>query len=58
MPDILVRKNEEEGILLERGSVDVVYLELDDVEPLKMVRISHDGKGQRPDWFCEKVLLF
>ncbi|CAK8676643.1 unnamed protein product [Clavelina lepadiformis] len=56
-PDIVIRKSEEAGILFERGSVDVANIEIDDIAPLKMIRLSHDGKGQRPSWFCEKVEL-
>nr|CAB3263471.1 lipoxygenase homology domain-containing protein 1-like [Phallusia mammillata] len=55
--DVTIRKSEEEGILLERGSVDVANIELDDIAPLKMVRVSHEGKGQRPDWYCDKIEL-
>ena len=53
--DIVIRKSDEDGIRLERGSVDVINIEIDDIAPLKMIRLSHDGKGQRPHWFCEKV---
>lgn len=56
-PDINITKSEELGILLERGSVDTVNKEIDDIAPLKMVRITSDGKGARPDWFCEKVRI-
>ncbi|XP_077976546.1 lipoxygenase homology domain-containing protein 1-like isoform X1 [Styela clava] len=56
-PDIMILKSEEEGVLLERGSVDVIRTEIDDIAPLKMVKLTHNGKGQRPDWYCEKVHL-
>ena len=56
--DIVVRKSEEDGILLERGSVDVINIEIDDIAPLKMIRLTIDGKGERPNWFCEKVSQF
>ena len=51
---ILINKSEE-GVLLERGSVDTIPVEIEDISPLKMIRLSHDGKGKRPHWFCEKV---
>lgn len=56
-PDIMVIKSEEEGVLLERGSVDVIRTEIDDIAPLKMLKINHNGKGQRPDWYCDKVKI-
>ena len=28
---------------------------MEDVAPIKKLRIGHDGKGHRPDWFVEKV---
>lgn len=30
-------------------------LDMDDVGPLKKIRIGHQGKGDRKDWFLEKV---
>ena len=51
----VVAKSEEDGVLLERGSVDVVFLEIEDISPLNMIRMSHSGKGKRPHWFCDKV---
>uniref|UniRef100_H2ZAW5 PLAT domain-containing protein n=1 Tax=Ciona savignyi TaxID=51511 RepID=H2ZAW5_CIOSA len=56
-PDITVKKSEEDGVLLERGSIDTINVELDEIAPLKMVRVGHDGRGQRADWFCDKIEL-
>lgn len=30
-------------------------MELDDVGVIKKIRIGHDGKGSRADWYLEKV---
>lgn len=52
----VITKSEEEGILLERGSTDVVAMEMEDVGEVRMVRLTLDeGKGKRPHWYCEKV---
>ena len=53
--DFVIRKSEENGVHLERGSVDVINYEIDDIAPLKMIRLSIDAKGERPNWYCEKV---
>ena len=39
----------------ERDRADFMKLELEDVAPVKKMRIETDGKGSRPDWYCEKV---
>ncbi|XP_078666046.1 lipoxygenase homology domain-containing protein 1-like isoform X1 [Branchiostoma floridae x Branchiostoma belcheri] len=41
----------------ERGKVDILKMELDDVGELKKIRVSHNGKGDRPDWYLEKITL-
>ncbi|XP_078580092.1 lipoxygenase homology domain-containing protein 1-like isoform X2 [Branchiostoma floridae x Branchiostoma japonicum] len=41
----------------ERGKVDILRMELDDVGELKKIRVSHNGKGSRPDWYLEKITL-
>ena len=52
----VIAKSEEEGVLLERGSTDVVAMEMEDVGEVRMVRLTLDeGKGKRPHWYCEKV---
>jgi len=30
-------------------------MELEDIAPLKKLRVGHDGKGNRADWYLEKV---
>lgn len=48
---------EKKGERFERGRADLVKLELDDIAPLKKIRVEHDGKSSRPDWFLEKVIV-
>lgn len=55
VPDIPIMTSEENGVLLERGSMDVFPVELDKIGTLKMIKLSHNGKGSRPEWFCDKV---
>lgn len=47
---------EKDEFHFERSSVDVFKMELEDVGGLLKVRIGHDGTGNRPSWFLEKVL--
>ena len=39
----------------ERSRADLVKIEIEDIGPLKKMRIGHDGKGSRVEWFIEKV---
>ncbi|XP_052229243.1 lipoxygenase homology domain-containing protein 1-like isoform X2 [Dreissena polymorpha] len=48
---------EKSGDRFERDRADLIKLELEDVAPIKKMRIETDGKGSRPDWYCEKVEL-
>ena len=32
-------------------------MELEDIAPLKKIRLISDGKGSRPDWFVDRVEL-
>ena len=32
-------------------------LEIEDVAPIKKLRVGHNGKGSRPEWYLEKVEL-
>ncbi len=41
----------------ERGQEDTFNLEVDDIAPLKKLRVRIDGTGSRPDWFLDKVSL-
>ncbi|XP_071500737.1 lipoxygenase homology domain-containing protein 1-like [Diadema antillarum] len=52
--EIVLDKN---GDRFERGREDLIKLELEDIAPLKKIRIGHNGKGSRTDWFLDKVTL-
>lgn len=39
----------------ERGQEDTFNMEIDDIAPLKKMRLRIDGSGSRPDWFVDKV---
>lgn len=43
-------------IRFERGQEDTFSLEVDDIAPLKKIRVRIDGSGSRPDWFLDKVV--
>ena len=30
-------------------------MEIEDIAPLKKLRIGHDGKGTRPEWYLDEV---
>ena len=49
---------DKKGERFERGRADLVKMELDDIAPIKKIRVSHDGKSSRPDWFVEKVRFY
>ncbi|RDD42008.1 Lipoxygenase homology domain-containing protein 1 [Trichoplax sp. H2] len=53
-PEISLEKNEDR---FERAKVDIIPLELDDVGTIKKIRIGHDGKGSRTDWYLEKASI-
>lgn len=46
---------ENAGDRFERDRADFIKLELEDVAPIKKMRIECDGKGSRPDWYLDKV---
>lgn len=48
---------ENSGDRFERDRADFIKLELEDVAPIKKMRIECDGKGSRPDWYLEKIEL-
>uniref|UniRef100_H3DGZ8 Lipoxygenase homology PLAT domains 1 n=1 Tax=Tetraodon nigroviridis TaxID=99883 RepID=H3DGZ8_TETNG len=50
--EMLLPKN---GDRFERGQDDTFSMEVDDIAPLKKVRLRTDGSGSRPDWFLDKV---
>uniref|UniRef100_A0A3Q2V469 Lipoxygenase homology PLAT domains 1a n=1 Tax=Haplochromis burtoni TaxID=8153 RepID=A0A3Q2V469_HAPBU len=48
--EMLLQKNED----FERGQEDTFNMEIDDVAPLRKMRLRIDGSGSRPDWFLDK----
>lgn len=49
---------EKKGDRFERARADLVKLELDDIAPVKKIRVEMEHhKIERPDWFLEKVCL-
>lgn len=39
----------------ERGQEDTFNMEIDDIAPLRKMRLRIDGSGSRPDWFLDQV---
>ena len=39
----------------ERSAIDSLRVELEDIGSLKKVRVSHNNKGSRKDWFLDRV---
>ncbi|KAJ8405697.1 hypothetical protein AAFF_G00316770 [Aldrovandia affinis] len=52
--EILLQKKEDR---FERGQEDTFNLEIDDIAPLKKIRVRTDGSGSRPDWFLDKIIM-
>ncbi|XP_061589573.1 lipoxygenase homology domain-containing protein 1 [Cololabis saira] len=52
--EMVLRKNEDR---FERGQEDTFNMEIDDIAPLRKMRLRIDGSGSRPDWFLDKVIL-
>ncbi|XP_062409544.1 lipoxygenase homology domain-containing protein 1-like [Sardina pilchardus] len=52
--EMLLPKNEDR---FERGQEDTFSLEVEDIAPLKKMRVRVDGSGSRPDWFLERIAL-
>uniref|UniRef100_A0A3B3ZLB7 PLAT domain-containing protein n=1 Tax=Periophthalmus magnuspinnatus TaxID=409849 RepID=A0A3B3ZLB7_9GOBI len=50
--EMLLKKNED----FERGQEDTFNMEIDDIAPLRKIRLRVDGSGSRPDWFLDKIL--
>uniref|UniRef100_A0A3B3ZLT1 PLAT domain-containing protein n=1 Tax=Periophthalmus magnuspinnatus TaxID=409849 RepID=A0A3B3ZLT1_9GOBI len=48
--EMLLKKNED----FERGQEDTFNMEIDDIAPLRKIRLRVDGSGSRPDWFLDK----
>ncbi|KAG7271688.1 hypothetical protein CRUP_025549 [Coryphaenoides rupestris] len=45
------------GDRFERGQEDTFNIEVDDIAPLKKIRLRIDGTGSRPDWFLDNILM-
>ncbi|XP_054628770.1 lipoxygenase homology domain-containing protein 1 isoform X1 [Dunckerocampus dactyliophorus] len=52
--EMLLAKNEDR---FERDQEDTFSLEVDDIAPLKKIRVRTDGSGSRPDWFLDRILM-
>uniref|UniRef100_A0A8D0DE08 Lipoxygenase homology PLAT domains 1 n=1 Tax=Sander lucioperca TaxID=283035 RepID=A0A8D0DE08_SANLU len=52
--EMLLPKNEHR---FERDQKDTFSLEIDDIAPLKKIRVWIDGSGSRPDWFLDRILM-
>ncbi|KAM9307093.1 lipoxygenase homology domain-containing protein 1 [Pholidichthys leucotaenia] len=52
--EMLLQKNEDR---YERGQEDTFSMEIDDIAPLRKMRLRIDGSGSRPDWFLDKVIM-
>ncbi|XP_053732656.1 lipoxygenase homology domain-containing protein 1-like isoform X2 [Synchiropus splendidus] len=52
--EMLLQKNEDR---FERGQEDTFNMEIDDIAPLRKMRLRIDGTGSRPDWFLDKVIM-
>ncbi|XP_075267211.1 lipoxygenase homology domain-containing protein 1 [Opisthocomus hoazin] len=48
---------EKNGDRFERGQEDSFIMEIADIAPLRKMRIRTDGKGTRPHWFLERIIL-
>ncbi|XP_074850459.1 lipoxygenase homology domain-containing protein 1 isoform X1 [Carettochelys insculpta] len=48
---------DKNGERFERGQEDTFIMEIADIAPLRKMRIRTDGKGSRPDWFLEKIVM-
>uniref|UniRef100_A0A3Q2PVY7 Lipoxygenase homology PLAT domains 1 n=1 Tax=Fundulus heteroclitus TaxID=8078 RepID=A0A3Q2PVY7_FUNHE len=49
--EMLLPKNGD----FERDQEDTFTLEIDDIAPLKKIRVWIDGSGSRPDWFLDRM---
>nr|XP_057920226.1 lipoxygenase homology domain-containing protein 1 isoform X2 [Doryrhamphus excisus] len=52
--EMLLQKNEDR---FERGQEDTFNMEVDDIAPLRKMRLRIDGSGSRPDWFLDQVIM-
>uniref|UniRef100_A0A673G4B6 PLAT domain-containing protein n=1 Tax=Sinocyclocheilus rhinocerous TaxID=307959 RepID=A0A673G4B6_9TELE len=54
MEEMLLAKHADR---FERGQEDTFNLEIDDIAPLKKLRVRIDATGSRPDWFLDKIIM-
>ncbi|XP_056399217.1 lipoxygenase homology domain-containing protein 1 isoform X2 [Hyla sarda] len=52
--EILLPKS---GDRFERGQKDTFVMEIADIAPFKKMRVRIDGKGSRPEWYLEQIIL-
>ncbi|XP_076005611.1 lipoxygenase homology domain-containing protein 1 [Genypterus blacodes] len=52
--EMLLAKNEDR---FERAQEDTFTLEIDDIAPLKKIRLRIDGIGSRPDWYFDTIVM-
>ncbi|XP_040192273.1 lipoxygenase homology domain-containing protein 1 [Rana temporaria] len=45
------------GDRFERGQRDTFVMEIADIAPFKKMRVWIDGKGSRPEWYLDKIIL-
>ena len=45
------------SLSFERNSVDIIRIDVEDIGKPTKLRVGHDGKGSRPHWYLEKVIL-
>uniref|UniRef100_A0A3Q2ZDP0 Lipoxygenase homology PLAT domains 1b n=1 Tax=Kryptolebias marmoratus TaxID=37003 RepID=A0A3Q2ZDP0_KRYMA len=55
--EMLLPKRGDRSVQFERDQEDTFTLEIDDIAPLKKIRVRIDGSGCRPDWFLDRILL-
>uniref|UniRef100_A0A8C4UPX1 Lipoxygenase homology domains 1 n=1 Tax=Falco tinnunculus TaxID=100819 RepID=A0A8C4UPX1_FALTI len=48
---------DKNGDRFERGQEDRFIMEIADIAPLRKMRIRTDGKGARPHWYLERIIL-
>uniref|UniRef100_A0A8B9IIN7 Lipoxygenase homology domains 1 n=1 Tax=Anser cygnoides TaxID=8845 RepID=A0A8B9IIN7_ANSCY len=48
---------EKNGDRFERDQEDSFIMEIADIAPLRKMRIRTDGKGTRPHWFLERIVM-
>uniref|UniRef100_A0A8D0GZA6 Lipoxygenase homology PLAT domains 1 n=1 Tax=Sphenodon punctatus TaxID=8508 RepID=A0A8D0GZA6_SPHPU len=48
---------DKDGVRFEVAQQDTFTMEIPDIAPLRKMRIRIDGKGTRPDWFLEKIVM-